>query len=77
MPKYLNKIMNFEKPAGPSINEAMVRLHQLEAQFTAEGNKDMEPDALNNIRQRLVSGEISPETALAEATALAEGRIER
>jgi len=61
----------------PTMNEVMVQLHQLEARFTSEGNKDIEPDMLHNIQLRLKSGDITPKQALAEATALQEGRIER
>lgn len=70
--------MNFENPAQePTMNEVMILPHQLEAQFTAEGNKDVEPDVLRNIRQRLASGQITPLEARAEAIALEEGRINR
>jgi len=70
--------MSFENPAQePTMNDVMIQLHQLEAQFTAEGNKDAEPNILANIRQRLLTGQMTPKEARAEALALAAGRIER
>ena len=69
--------MSFETPSEPTMQEVMVQLHQLEAQFTIEGNKDSEPDQLRSIRERLMGGSITPAQARTEAQAIVDGRIER
>lgn len=69
--------MGFENSEGPTVNEAMVFIHQLEAKFSAEGNIDSERDGLNSIRSRLISGELLPQAAMQEAQSIDDGRIER
>jgi hypothetical protein len=68
--------MEFEK-LGPTVNEAMAFIHQLEAKFSAEGNIDSERDVLQSIRTRLMSAELTPQQAMREAQAVDDGRIER
>jgi len=68
--------MQFETPE-PSINDALLFLHQLGTQFSAEGNIDSERDALSTIQRRLLNNEMSPKVAIQEAKAIESGRIER
>ena len=64
-------------PVGPTINDVLVEIHTLEQKFTAEGNKDVEPSILNDVRRQLTSREITPEQARRQIYALDSSRIER
>lgn len=62
------------QPKRPSVNDALVELSAIESQLYATGAFDSEPAELNEIREHLQRGNITPEDAIARARKVLAGR---
>lgn len=70
--------MNFEQNKQEStINDFYLKLNEMLAKWTAEGNKDSEPSFALSIKQQVEIGEITPKEGIERLQAIDDGRIER
>lgn len=65
--------MENEKGA-PSVGEALAELAGIEGQMNVTGAVDVEPEQLNALREKLLSGQITPTEAVASARAILSRR---
>ncbi len=70
--------MQFENiPTEPSLNDFYIQLNVMLAKWTSEGNKDVEPSLVMDIKIQVESQKISPKEGIERLYAIDAGRIER
>jgi len=70
--------MNFEQhKQEPTINDFYLKLNEMMAKWTAEGNKDSESSISFGIKQQVEENKITPKQGIERLQAIDDERIER
>lgn len=73
MPEQMGENM----PLAPELQDALNHIQMMKQECAAMGNNDSEFDLLEQLAIAVKSGEIDPEKAKEQATAIRYGKIER